>query len=285
MNGALPVTLPAGELRRCAGKLGIEELPVVLGRELCGGAAAAGEHGDPAAEPAPELIDAVRLLGCASAELAARRFTAEGVARLCIAGDESGTAGGTGGALGAPGRLAAARRGPAEEAAVTVGWARSRAAELADFLGAAPPVDVPAVRALQGELQARLGAAGTGMTAGACAGALTACGIGVAADKIAPVLVGATAWAEIVRVTRVGGAPGHTRAALVVFDSPHGRLAATPGLAPGGALWTTFGPGDTARIARGIEALDALAEREALADREHRRAPACAETGTTGPPW
>lgn len=262
MSAVLPAVLSAGELRRCAAALGIEELPVVLGRDLCGGAAPSEGSADPEAELAPDLVDAVRRLGGAPAELAARRFTDAGMARLCIAGAEDGTdrTGDRRDVVGAPGRIVAARRGPAEGAAVTVSWARSRAVELAGFLGAEPPADVPTAAAPQNVLRARLGAAGTGMTVGACVEALYACGIGVAADKIAPVLVGATAWTEVVRVTRGNGAEEHARAALVVFDSPHGRMSAAPGRAPDGTLWTTFGPGESARIARGIEALDALAE-------------------------
>lgn len=267
-----PVTLDPAELQACASLLGIEELPVVLGRLPAPADPEAALEGlrrrrlvaragwrD---EPAPALAALVATVGTAGAELAVRRVGADGLARLCLAG--VGTAPPPG--HGPGGHCVAARRPPGEDAPVTLWWARSRTVALRRFLGAAQPAACPGVRVPLAPLQERLGAAGSG--AASCAAAIAACGVAPAdAEAVAGVLASATAWTEVVRVTRRGGVEEHTPAAMVVYDCPHGRMIATPRRAPDGRLWVTFGPAGAGRLARGVDALDALAGEEASARR------------------
>ncbi|WP_182349026.1 ESX secretion-associated protein EspG [Tomitella gaofuii] len=303
-----PTTMPLGHLQRYAGLIGVEELPVVLGRDGRGGVvdadgvaqsaaevdaalhrrgllAAAGDGAAPA--PCAPLAEQVAALCSAPDEVAVRRITGGGIARLCLAaGAQAAHPDGAIGA-GAGSGCAAATRAPGDDAPVTLSWERSPHAGLMRFLGAAEPAALPGpVRVPLEELQRRLGGArpaapddAEAASRGECAAAFTACGVPPdAADVVASVLCSVTTWSEVVLLHRGRvreaqlRAPGPEAsglrssalhdtvppAAMVVYDSPLGRLAATPERTPGGVLWVTFGPGDTARIGRGLAALAAL---------------------------
>ncbi|WP_182358035.1 ESX secretion-associated protein EspG [Tomitella gaofuii] len=294
-----PTTMPLGHLQRYAGLIGVEELPVVLGRDGRGGVvgadgvaqsaaevdaalhrrgllAAAGDGAAP--EPCAPLAEQVAALCSAPDEVAVRRITGGGIARLCLAaGAQAARPDGAIGA-GAGSGCAAATRAPGDDAPVTLSWERSPHAGLMRFLGAAELAAVPGpVRVPLEELQRRLGGTcpaapddADAASRGECAAAFTACGVPPdAADVVASVLCSVTAWSEVVLLHRGRGPEASglrssalhgtaPPAAMVVYDSPLGRLAATPERTPGGVLWVTFGPGDTARIGRGLAALAAL---------------------------
>ncbi|WP_158726340.1 ESX secretion-associated protein EspG [Tomitella fengzijianii] len=291
------ITLSIPELQRCAGLLGIEELPLALGggpERVVGAAPPSTAEVDGALrrrgllttggggagpEPCPPLAELVSALCSAPEEVAARRITEGGVARLCLAGDRPPAS--PRDAIGAVGLRAgvAATRATGDDAPVALSWSRPRRAELMRFLGDAEPVALrDPVRVPLAELQQRLAECGEqrltaaapedpgAVSQGECAAAFIACGAPAdAADTIAVVLCSVTAWSEVVRLRRGSAcAPGPHEAvppaAMVVYDSPRGRLVAAPGRAPGGVLWATFGPGDAERIGRGLEALADLAE-------------------------
>ncbi|GAA4820790.1 ESX secretion-associated protein EspG [Tomitella cavernea] len=305
-----PVTMPLRHLQRCAGLIGVEELPVVLGRDGRGGVVgasgaapsatevdaalhrlgllAAAEAGT-APEPCTPLAELVAALCSAPDEVAVRRITGGGIARLCLAtGPAAAWPGAAIGATAGSG-CAAATRTPGDDAPVTLSWERSRNAGLMRFLGAAEPAVLPGppVRVRLEELQRRLGGShpaaapddSDAVSRGECAAAFSACGVPPgAADAVAAVLCSVTAWSEVVRLRRGPAhaaelrAPGMNAsgprtsapcatvppAAMVVYDAPRGRLAAVPERTPDGALWVTVGPGDAARIGRGLAALAAL---------------------------
>lgn len=244
LAGGAAVTVDFADLQACAHTLGIEEIPIVLGRgPPATGAVAGGMPPIPAGGRDGPVAAAVRTLSTAGAHVAARRVSSDGTARLCIAARE---------ACDAP---IVAERAPGDDAPVRIGPARGRGQELQRFLGASALARCPPVRVPLGPLRERL-AGGSGD----CAAAFTGCGVGAeAAQRAGRVLETATAWTEVVRVVRTRGTQRHTPAAMVIYESPYGRLAATPSAAPDGVLWVTIGPGDGGRIERGLAALDGLA--------------------------
>lgn len=263
MTAVPHVVLSLTELRVCAEALGAEDLPVVLGRgpdpdddgytvanrdeadareSLRRRAILTAERG--CDEFAAPIDDWVHTLVAGGEELAARRISGAGVARLCIARHYG------------RGRTVVASRPVGGDAPVTVASAGPRARELLRFLGDTAPAQEVTTRAPLDALTAHL-AGSDGFAA--CAAAFTAVGAELpVADALAAVLTTTTSWTEVVRVVRRRGVPWHTPAAMVVYDSAHGRLVAVPDRAPDGTIWVTFGPGDRGRIGRGIDALDGL---------------------------
>lgn len=247
------------ELQLCGDLLGLEQLPVVLGRgpqspdtESWTASIAAARMAlvrrellDGADCVTDELEGLLHVLGNPAHEIAARRIDEGGMRRLCLASDRRGT-------------RVYATRGPREDSAVALGLSESDGASLRAFLGEEPPLNlVPGnapLRALQEGLAAAEGFAG-------CVHALEVAGIAEPqAALIAEVLATATAFTEIVTIVHSSGQASATPAAMVIYDSPAGRIVATPHRAPDSALWVTFAPGTWGRVARGLRALDELAE-------------------------
>ncbi|WP_158506353.1 ESX secretion-associated protein EspG [Tomitella biformata] len=253
-------TLSPHELHLCGDLVGVEQLPVVLGRgpqspdveswtaSIAEARAELLRRGllDPAGRVADGLEELLDVLGKPLHEIAARRIGDGGMDRLCLAIGRRG------------GKVYAARSAAGVDAAVTLGHTESRTASLRAFLGELEPVALTPCSARLRELQEGLGAA-EGFTA--CAHALVGTGIGEAqAGLIAEVLTTTTAFTEIVTISHNAGQTSGTPAAMVVYDAQTGRVIATPHRAPDGELWVTFAPGGWDRVARGIAALDELAQ-------------------------
>lgn len=250
-------TLTPHELQLCGDAAGIEHLPVVLGRgpqspdvdswTASMAAARAGLEArgllDPAGRMPDELEALLDTLGNPQHEIAARRIGEAGMSRLCLA-------------TGRRGDKMSALRQPGDDSAINVGSIESRAASLRGFLGEHTPADLSPANARLSEVQEGLAAA-EGFAG--CAHALERCEIAsAAAALLAEVLTTATAFTEIVAIAHRAGRASDTPAAMVVYDSPAGRVVATPHAAPDGELWVAFAPGSWDRVQRGLRALDAL---------------------------
>lgn len=257
-TGGAAISLRPHELHLCAELVGVEQLPVVLGRgpqspdlqswatDIAAARAAltAGGLVDGGGRVADELEDLLRVLGSPVHEIAARRVGRDGVQRLCVATDRLGA-------------TTCARREPGENSPVALSALGSESEILRGFLGEHAPLESAggrcALSALQEGLAAAEGFAG-------CAQALEVAGLGgVQASVIAEALTTATAFTEIVTIRHHSGQASDTPAAMVVYDAPAGRVVATPRRAPDGALWVSFAPGSWDRVARGLQALDELA--------------------------
>lgn len=252
-------TLSPHELQLCGDLVGIEHLPVALGRgpqspdveswtaSITAARSELARRGllEPSGRVADELEELLDTLGKPAHEIAARRICDAGMGRLCLVTGRRG------------GKVYAGRSPGGADSAITLGRTESHAASLRTFLGEHAPASLAPVNARLRELQEGLASA-EGFAG--CAHALENCGIGsTSAGVIAEVLTTATAFTEVVAIVHTVGTASDTPAAMVVYDSPTGRVVATPHAAPDGELWVAFAPGTWDRIARGLTALDALA--------------------------
>lgn len=248
--GPPSATLTLDELGLLVHLLRIDELPVVLDASSRFDTAAARDaafvgaartladrglldHGD----PHPDLADRLRILARPDREVALRRYTGDGVDRLCVA------QGPLGGAM--------ARR---EENSVVL---QPCSVPIRDLLcgtaGFARPLMFGPVNAVTAGLVETLSDC-----ADPAATARKLATLGVAAREagvLAAALATCFARTEIVAMRRADGRSAPLGAPVAVIDTDHGRILGTSSTATDGTAWSTLGPGGDARVRQAVGAL------------------------------
>ncbi|MBO0853864.1 MAG: ESX secretion-associated protein EspG [Nocardia sp.] len=189
----------------------------------------------------PDLGAALSVLALPERELSARIVTTTGIHRVCVA-----------------------RRGAAHAAAVRIGddldirtvWAEADSAlarPILETLGTCAPAPMPTFTADTEQLARDLDRADDSTD---YAAALRGCDVDErAAIEFGMAMSRCHAHAEIVAHAHEDGITTRSSGAVAVYDTPRGRIVASPAVAADLRLWTTFAPGSEHRIAQSISAL------------------------------
>ncbi|MFC9519204.1 ESX secretion-associated protein EspG [Nocardiaceae bacterium NPDC056970] len=189
----------------------------------------------------PELARWLRVLARPRGEIAARRFAAGTVSRLCLARGDDGA-------------VLALRSGDA----LTVQYVRhDLAGPIAHALGAAEALMFGVVNRPTDVLGAALDRL---VDPDRAAAELTGIGVPTAdAAVIGPAFTACPVFTEIVGIVHEDGRPDLMHGPVTVFDTAAGRIVGTTSVAADGTRWTSLSPGDPGRLRQALLGLlDAL---------------------------
>ncbi|PTR22508.1 ESAT-6 protein secretion system EspG family protein [Rhodococcus sp. OK519] len=182
----------------------------------------------------PELARWLRVLARPRSEIAARRFTAGTVSRLCLARDEDGAV--------------LALRGGAD---IAVQYLRHDVVgPVVHALGPAEPLAFGVVNRPTDLLGAALDRL---VDPERAAAELAGIGVPTAdAAVIGPAFADCPAFTEIVGIVHEDGRPDLMHGPVTVFDTVVGRIVGTTSVAADGVRWTSLSPGHPGRLRQAL---------------------------------